>query len=160
MAKAHIIFLALAAAVFAAIDFPGAVSTALAQENGAANMARLNPNSASEAELAALPLLDEATIARILAARPFETPGDFDTALGDGLSDTQKQELFATLFVPIDLHTASRADIMLIPGMTRRMAHEFEEYRPYTSIEQFNREIGKYVDEDEVARLRSYVTLD
>ena len=40
------------------------------------------------------------------------------------------------------------------------MAHEFEEYRPYTSMEQFRREIGKYVDDDEVARLDQYVTLD
>ena len=47
---------------------------------------------------------------------------------------------------------------MLVPGMSRRMAHEFEEYRPYTSIEQFRREIGKYVDDDEVARFERYVT--
>jgi hypothetical protein len=33
-------------------------------------------------------------------------------------------------------------------------------YRPYTSIEQFRREIGKYVDGNEVARLESYITLD
>jgi hypothetical protein len=49
---------------------------------------------------------------------------------------------------------------MTIPGMTARMVHEFEEYRPYTSLQQFRREIGKYVDENEVARLESYVTLD
>jgi hypothetical protein len=49
---------------------------------------------------------------------------------------------------------------MTIPGMTNRMVHEFEEYRPYTSIEQFRREIGKYVDSNEVARLESYVTLE
>ena len=39
------------------------------------------------------------------------------------------------------------------------MAHEFEEYRPYTSMEQFRREIGKYVNEDEVARLERYVEI-
>jgi len=39
------------------------------------------------------------------------------------------------------------------------MIREFEEYRPYKDIEQFNREIGKYVDEAEVARLRSYVSI-
>ncbi len=44
--------------------------------------------------------------------------------------------------------------------MTSKMVHEFEEYRPYSSMEQFRREIGKYVDDDEVARLESYVTLD
>ena len=49
---------------------------------------------------------------------------------------------------------------MTIPGMTSRMVHEFEEYRPYTSMEQFRREIGKYVDAKEVARLESYVTLE
>ncbi len=49
---------------------------------------------------------------------------------------------------------------MLIPGMTRRTAHEFEEYRPYTSLAQFDKEIGKYVKPDEVARLRSYVVLE
>ena len=37
------------------------------------------------------------------------------------------------------------------------MAHEFEEYRPYKSIKQFKREIGKYVDEIEVSRYLSYV---
>ena len=61
--------------------------------------------------------------------------------------------------MPIDLNTAPRAHIMLIPGMTRRMAHEFEEYRPYKSLAQFDKEIGKYVKPDEVARLRSYVEL-
>ena len=39
------------------------------------------------------------------------------------------------------------------------MLHEFKEYRPYGNIEQFRREIGKYVDEDEVARLERYVVI-
>jgi hypothetical protein len=40
------------------------------------------------------------------------------------------------------------------------MAHEFEEYRPYTSVEQFRREIGKYVDAKEVARLERYLVIE
>ena len=60
----------------------------------------------------------------------------------------------------MNLNTASEEAFATIPGMTSRMIHEFEEYRPYTSMEQFRREIGKYVDDDEVARLESYVTLD
>ena len=39
------------------------------------------------------------------------------------------------------------------------MLHEFKEYRPYTYIEQFRREIGKYVDETEVARMERFVTI-
>ena len=44
-----------------------------------------------------------------------------------------------------------------MPGVGKRMAHEFEEYRPYKSIAQWRREIGKYVDDDELARLEQYV---
>jgi hypothetical protein len=43
--------------------------------------------------------------------------------------------------------------------MTDKMEHEFEEYRPYADMNEFDREIGKYVDEAEVARFRNYVTL-
>jgi DNA uptake protein ComE-like DNA-binding protein len=51
----------------------------------------------------------------------------------------------------LNLNTAEEADIAALPGMTPRMVHEFEEYRPYVSVEQFRREIGKYVDEAQVA---------
>jgi len=59
----------------------------------------------------------------------------------------------------INLNTATDAQLMTIPGMGPRMLHEFKEYRPYTSIEQFRREIGKYVDKAEVARFEQYVTI-
>ena len=57
----------------------------------------------------------------------------------------------------IDLNTATDAEILAIPGMGPRMLHEFKEYRPYTSMDQFRREIGKYVDKAEVARFEKYV---
>ena len=63
------------------------------------------------------------------------------------------------VFVPIDLNTASEEAILSIPGVGQRMLHEFLEYRPYTNIAQFRREIGKYVNDDEVARLARYVTV-
>jgi hypothetical protein len=48
---------------------------------------------------------------------------------------------------------------MLIPGVGEQMQHEFEEYRPYDNIARFRREIGKYVDDAEVARLERYVAI-
>ena len=39
------------------------------------------------------------------------------------------------------------------------MVREFLEYRPYQSMEQFRREIGKYVDDDEVSRYERYMTI-
>ena len=85
------------------------------------------------------------------------------TALNATLLETLSQEeaaaVLVNVFVPVNLNDASSEEIALIPGMTDRMIHEFEEYRPYADMNQFNREIGKYVDEEEVARFRNYVTL-
>ena len=61
--------------------------------------------------------------------------------------------------VPIHINTATDAEILKIPGVGPRMLREFKEYRPYTSIEQFRREIGKYVDKAEVARLEKYIVI-
>ena len=118
----------------------------------------LDANVASEAELAAASNAD--TAAAIVAARPFDTVGDLHELLSPMHDEDALDAIYGKLFVPIGLNSAAEADILLIPGVGSRMAHEFEEYRPYTSMEQFRREIGKYVDEDEVARLEMYVTLD
>ena len=61
--------------------------------------------------------------------------------------------------MPININTATDAEILRIPGVGQRMLREFKEYRPYTSIEQFRREIGKYVDKAEVARLEKYIVI-
>jgi DNA uptake protein ComE-like DNA-binding protein len=61
--------------------------------------------------------------------------------------------------VPVNINTATDAEILRIPGVGRRMLREFKEYRPWTSIEQFRREIGKYVDKAEVARLEKYIVI-
>ena len=44
-----------------------------------------------------------------------------------------------------------------IPDFGNRMVREFFEYQPYVSIQQFRREIGKYVDDEQVAFYESYV---
>ena len=58
----------------------------------------------------------------------------------------------------LNLNTASANDFMTgIPGMGNKMVHEFEEYRPYRSLQQFRREIGKYVSPEQVAEYEKYV---
>jgi DNA uptake protein ComE-like DNA-binding protein len=134
-------------------------AAALAGAAHAQAPSRLDANTAAAAQLGAIEGVTPAQVQTITAKRPFASTAAFDAAVGAGLSAEQKTALYAKVFVPIDLNKASREEIMLIPGMTRRMAHEFEEYRPYTSLDQFNKEIGKYVDAAEMARLRSYVVL-
>jgi DNA uptake protein ComE-like DNA-binding protein len=75
------------------------------------------------------------------------------------VDDTELARLEQYVFVPLDLNTASDADILTIPGLGPRMLHEFQEYRPYHAMPQFRREMGKYVDDNEVARLERYVTI-
>ena len=60
------------------------------------------------------------------------------------------------VFVPINLNAGRDEDILSIPGSGKRVLHEFKEYRPYKTMEQFRRELGKYWNAKEVARLERY----
>ena len=120
----------------------------------------LNANTAAAEEISGLPHMDAILADVVIKNRPFVTIGELDDLLSSDLDEEQLEEVYGRLFVPINLNNAKRSDLLLIPGVGGRMAHEFEEYRPYSNIEQFRREIGKYVDEAEVARLEQYVTLD
>jgi DNA uptake protein ComE-like DNA-binding protein len=44
-----------------------------------------------------------------------------------------------------------------IPDFSNRMVREFFEYRPYISIQQFRKEIGKYVSPEQVSAYEQYV---
>ena len=117
----------------------------------------LNPNLAAVEELLDLAQLDSALVEGIEARRPFLGMAAFDAYLDSTLADTVRAELYVNLFLPIDLNSSGDDEMKLVPGVGRRMAHEFEEYRPYKSMVQWRREIGKYVDDGELARLERYV---
>lgn len=119
----------------------------------------LDPNMASREQLTALPGVDTGTVTIILAGRPYADMLALDRAIAKNMTAEQRKALYGRLWKPIDLNKAKGEEILLIPGVGNRMKHEFEEYRPYTSIEQFRREIGKYVDKNEVARLEMYVSV-
>lgn len=113
----------------------------------------LNANLATESDFKTAEISDD-LIASILENRPFLDMAEFNAILSDSVS---KEELYKKVFVPMNLNTTAEEDFKIIPGVGDRMAHEFEEYRPYTSVKQFKKEIGKYVDETEVARYLNYV---
>jgi DNA uptake protein ComE-like DNA-binding protein len=117
----------------------------------------LDPNAATKEQLATLPGMSATSADALIAGRPYADMSAVDKALGSQVSD--KKALYARLWKPIDLNKASKEEILLIPGVGPRMQHEFEEYRPYQNIERFRREIGKYVDSTEVARLERYVAI-
>ena len=144
-------------AVAGATSTAGQTTSAVA--GGAVQQGLVDPNTATRDQLAGLQL-DSAAASALVAGRPYTDMLAVDSALSKaGMNETQRKAVYVKLFKPIDLNTAKAAEILLIPGVGPRMRHEFEEYRPYTSIEQFRREIGKYVDKNEVARLEQYVTI-
>jgi DNA uptake protein ComE-like DNA-binding protein len=117
----------------------------------------LDVNTASEKQLLSVAGMTPALTKGVLERRPFLTMTDLDVFLGQSLSREQRTDLYRRLFVQINLNTATDADILLIPGLGNRILGEFKEYRPYRALAQFRREIGKYVDDKELARLEQYV---
>ena len=114
-------------------------------------------NTATEAEVAAMPHMTPELAKALVAARPFASITALDAFLGAKLTKEQRTELYPRLWVHLDLNSASRDEIALVPGMGPRMIREFLEYRPYANLAVFHREIGKYVSAEEVARLAQYV---
>jgi DNA uptake protein ComE-like DNA-binding protein len=133
------------------------VSATAARAQVGASVTIIDANVATEAELSALSQLTPALVASIVDARPFQSITEFDAVLAGTLDRPDITALYGRIFVHVNLNTATRDEILLIPNAGPRMAHEFEEYRPYPALAQFHREIAKYVDDTELARLAQYV---
>lgn len=116
----------------------------------------INANLASQEELTEAGL-SESLADQVMEQRPFLDPMQFHSLLKNEIDSVELEQLYRKVFVPFNLNTTSEADFKIIPGVGDRMAHEFIEYRPYTNIKQFRKEIGKYVDEEEVARYEQYI---
>ena len=83
----------------------------------------------------------------------------FRREIGKYVNEQEVAHLEQYTFIPIDLNTATDSAILSIPGAGPRVLREFKEYRPYPNIEKFRREMSKYWNEKEVARLERYVTI-
>jgi DNA uptake protein ComE-like DNA-binding protein len=142
-----------------AADTTAAVATETSAGMTETSTGFLDPNAATREELMALPGMDAAVVDALVGGRPYDNMLAVDRAVGSHLSETERDSVYTRLWTPIDLNSASGDEILLIPGVGPRMRREFLEYRPYNSIERFRREIGKYVDSAEVARLEKYVTI-
>ena len=120
----------------------------------------INLNTATREEILLIPGLGQRMAHEFEEYRPYKALAQFRKEIGKYVDDKEVARLEQYVFVPINLNTATDADILSIPGLGQRMLHEFKEYRPYKSMEQFRREIGKYVSKQEVARLERYVTIN
>jgi len=105
---------------------------------------------ASAAPIVTLAPVDAAANNQLVAAAT-QVVADPATASPDGAAAS------ATC-AKLNLNDLTEDQLMTtIPNFNPRMVREFLEYRPYVSIQQFRREIGKYVDANQVADYEKYV---
>lgn len=119
----------------------------------------INLNTASGEEILLVPGAGKRMAREFAEYRPWKSYAQFDKEIGKYVDAKEVARLAQYTFIPLNLNTATEADFMTIPGAGKRMAHEFDEYRPWKTQAQFEKEIGKYVDAKEVKRLWRYVTI-
>jgi DNA uptake protein ComE-like DNA-binding protein len=119
----------------------------------------VNLNTGTPEEILLIPGAGRRMVREFDEYRPWVSWAQFDREISKyvGMEDTNRLKQY--VFIPVDLNKATDEDILSIPGAGRRMVREFKEYRPWTSQAQFEKEIGKYVDAKEVARLWRYVVI-
>ena len=120
----------------------------------------INLNTATRDEILLVPGAGQRMTREFAEYRPWKTWAQFDKEIGKYVGAEATAKLAQYCFIPVNLNTASDEDFLSIPGAGPRMLREFKEYRPWKSWEQFDKEIGKYVDAKEVARLKRYLTIE
>ena len=118
----------------------------------------IDPNTIGAFDLAGIEVLSDPAQDAILLARPFATPSAFHAVVSKHADDGLQAMIYEKIFVRVNANTASPEDIMLIPSplTPKKLAHEVDEYRPYADMRAFERELGKYMNAEEMAQLKRY----
>ena len=116
-----------------------------------------NLNTTAEADFKMVPGVGDKMAHEFEEYRPYISVKQFKREIGKYVDESEVERYLNYVFVPVELNTASEDDIKALPGVGKKMTHEFEEYRPYTNLAQFRKEIGKYVDDKELKRLERLV---
>src|SRR5262245_35580004 len=79
-------------------------------------------------------------------------------AASSAATSSPATSLAATATAKLNLNEVTEDKLLsTIPNFSSRMVREFMEYRPYVSIQQFRKEIGKYVSAEQVTAYEQYV---
>ena len=120
----------------------------------------VNLNTGTREEIMLIPGAGTRMVREFAEYRPWKNWAQFDKEISKYVGQPETDRLKQYVFIPVKLNTGTDEDIMSIPGAGSRMVREFKEYRPWKTKEQFEKEIGKYVDAKEVARLWRYVVIE
>ena len=119
----------------------------------------VNLNTGTRDEFLLIPGAGKRMSSEFAEYRPWTGWAQFDKEIGKYVGQQETDRFKQYMFIPLNLNTASDADLLTIPGVGQRMVREFKEYRPWKTKEQFVKEIGKYVGPQETARLWRYVVI-
>ena len=120
----------------------------------------VNLNTGTREEILLIPGAGTRMAREFPEYRPWKNWAQFDKEISKYVGQPETDRLKQYVFIPVKLNTGTDEDINSIPGAGSRMVREFKEYRPWKTKEQFEKEIGKYVDQKEVARLWRYVVIE
>jgi DNA uptake protein ComE-like DNA-binding protein len=120
----------------------------------------VNLNTGTREEILLIPGAGPRMAREFPEYRPWKNWAQFDKEISKYVGQPETDRLKQYVFIPVKLNTGTDEDINSIPGAGPRMVREFKEYRPWKTKEQFEKEIGKYVDQKEVARLWRYVVIE
>jgi DNA uptake protein ComE-like DNA-binding protein len=120
---------------------------------------RVNISTAPLEELLTIPGVGEKIADELMEYRPYTSKEHFETELGKYLDAEALTELSQHITIGlVNINTATEEELLTVPGVGEKIADEIMEYRPYTSWEQFEKEIGKYIDEADVLALEFFLT--
>lgn len=117
----------------------------------------INLNNFTNEELQLMPGMTNRWVREFNEYAPYENLEEFRREMAKYTDAAGVAALEKFVFVPLDLNSASDEDFMTIPGMTARWLREFNEYKPYENMDEFNSEMGKYADALVVSQLARYV---
>ena len=120
----------------------------------------INLNTATRDEILLVPGAGPRMVREFAEYRPWKSWAQFNKEIGKYVGAEATAKLAQYSFIPVNLNTATDEDILSIPGAGPRMVREFKEYRPWKSLAQFDKEIGKYVGAKETERLKRYVVIE
>lgn len=120
----------------------------------------INLNTATRDEILLVPGAGPRMVREFAEYRPWKSWAQFNKEIGKYVGADATAKLAQYSFIPVNLNTATDEDILSIPGAGPRMVREFKEYRPWKSLAQFDKEIGKYVGAKETERLKRYVVIE
>jgi DNA uptake protein ComE-like DNA-binding protein len=120
----------------------------------------INLNTGTGPEILLIPRVGKRMTREFEEYRPWVNFGQFDKEIGKYVDGAEVNRLKQYVFIPLDLNRATDEQFKTIPNLPARMVREFNEYRPWKTKAQFDKEIGKYVDAKETARLWRFMVIN